>query len=137
MREGLRLNGHVPILALESLRRSARRSFTFATDFEIVRDEEGANPPELDFAVVQDGTLILGEAKKRDRLSDGRPEERRKAARIVSVASHLSADNICLATTQPSWNEGTISVVNEALSGSNLTAIYLTNLGRVSTDRRA
>ena len=59
---------------------------SFTTDFELIKDDGIDHPPEIDCAVIANGRLILGEAKKNDRLADKRPEERRKVSRLRDAA---------------------------------------------------
>ena len=85
----------MPILALDRLRARHRDGFSFTTDFEIIKNSNG-HPPEIDFAVIADARLILGEAKKNNRLANQRREERRKLSRLHDAARDLAADDVCL-----------------------------------------
>jgi hypothetical protein len=91
-REALKLDGHVPILALDRLRARHRGGFSFTTDFELIKDGTSGHPPEIDFAVIANGRLILGEAKKNDRLPSQRREEARKLGRLQAAARDLTAE---------------------------------------------
>jgi hypothetical protein len=59
-----------------------------------------SHPPEIDFAVIADARLILGEAKKNDRFANQRREERRKLGRLHDAARDLTADDVCLVLQQ-------------------------------------
>jgi hypothetical protein len=123
VREALKLDGHVPILALDRLRGRHRDGFSFTTDFEIIRGNAG-HPPEIDFGVIADARLILGEAKKNDRLADQRPEERRKLSRLADAARDLTADDVCLATAAAAWDRGTTGLVSQTLDNLGIGLIY-------------
>ncbi len=123
------MNGQVPILALDWLRGRHRDGFSFATDFEVLKNHAARNPPEIDFAVVADGRLILGEAKKNDRLADKRREEERKLGRLREVSRDLTADDVCLATSAISWDPGTMAATEKALGALAVARLYATALG--------
>jgi len=129
VREALKLDGHVPILALDRLRAQHRDGFSFTTDFELIKDGSTGHPPELDFAVIADGRLILGEAKKNDRLASQRREERRKLNRLCGAARDLTADDVCLATAADAWDHGTVELADQALSDLEIGRIYQEGLG--------
>jgi hypothetical protein len=128
IREALRLDGHVPVLALDRLRAENPQGFSYTTDFEVIRNG-GSHPPEIDFAVIADGWLILGEAKKNDRLAGDRHEEKRKIDRLATVARDLTADYVCLATAAAQWNPGTVTLADGALAVLGIERTYVTALG--------
>jgi hypothetical protein len=123
VREALKLDGHVPILALDRLRARHRDGFSFTTDFELIKDSTD-HPPEIDFAVITDGRLILGEAKKNDRLASQRRDEERKLSRLYGAARDLTADDVCLATAAAVWDHGTAERANKALDKLGIGLIY-------------
>jgi hypothetical protein len=133
VREGLQLNGRAPILALEELRRRSRAAFTYTTDFEIVRSGEEEHPPELDFAAVSDRVIVLGEAKTTARLACSRKEEHDKLDRLINAARDLVADEICLATTEEVWDDGTIRATDKACASAGIEVVYLSGLGHGSS----
>ena len=128
VREALKLDGHVPILALDRLRVRYRNGFAFTTDFELIKSSAG-HPPEIDFAVIADAELILGEAKKNDRLAGQRREEERKLARLCGAARDLTADDVCLATAAAAWDQGTTELTRKALNDLSIGLIYEEGLG--------
>jgi len=128
VREALKLDGHVPILALDRLRARYRDGFSFTTDFELIKNDDG-HPPEIDFAAVASGRLILGEAKKNDRLASERLEEKRKLSRLCDAAQALTADDVCLATAASVWNPGTADLADKAIGGLGTGRIYEVGLG--------
>jgi hypothetical protein len=118
----------VPILALDRLRARYRDGFSFTTDFELIKNDDG-HPPEIDFAAVASGRLILGEAKKNDRLASERLEEKRKLSRLCDAAQALTADDVCLATAASVWNPGTADLADKAIGGLGTGRIYEVGLG--------
>ena len=103
----------MPVLALDRLRARNRDGFSFTTDFELIKDGAG-HPPEIDFAVIADGRLILGEAKKNDRLAGNRTEERAFLSKTCQTPAHAGDSQICawLEATQvcsPSWSPGHVA----------------------------
>jgi hypothetical protein len=129
VREALKLDGHVPILALDRLRAGHRGGFSFTTDFELIKNGTASHPPEIDFAVIADGRLILGEAKKNDRLASQRRDEERKLSRLCGAARDLSADDVCLATAAAAWNHETVKLANRALDALAIRPLYAEGLG--------
>jgi hypothetical protein len=128
VREALRLDGHVPVLALDRLRARNRDGFSFTADFELIKDGTG-HPPEIDFAVIACGRLILGEAKKNDRLAGNRAEERRKVSRLREAAQALTADDVCLATAAVAWDPGTAELADREIGRLSIGRIYEAGLG--------
>jgi hypothetical protein len=129
VREALKLDGHVPILALDHLRAGHPGGFAFTTDFELIKNGTASHPPEIDFAVIADGRLILGEAKKNNRLASQRREEQRKLSRLCTAARDLTADDVCLATAANAWDPGTVELANRALGGQGIGHLYAEGLG--------
>jgi hypothetical protein len=119
----------VPILALDWLRTKSRRSFSFLTDFELLDSPPADNPPEIDFAVISDGRLILGEAKKNDKLASKRTEEKRKIGRLRDVATLLTADTVCFATSALAWDAATVTTADEMLGKLGIGRLYAAGLG--------
>lgn len=129
VREALRQNGDVVLLALAALH-AGSTSFTFTTDFELVMPEVPGPPPELDFAAVRDGVVILGEAKSNGRLGAGHADTRAKLGRIARAAATLGVNQACFATTRSSWSEGSRTAIFEALASDVVTPLLLEGLGR-------
>lgn len=135
VREGLGKNGRVPILALEDLRSGSKHSFTYCTDFELVRNGNEEPELEIDFAVVRDGRIIIGEAKKNDCIENTRRSEDRKLTRLATVTCELTADEICFATSAQQWKELTKSTMRQVAESRGLKIIYLEGVGGVACPR--
>jgi hypothetical protein len=118
----------VPVPALDRLRARNRDGFSFTTDFELIKDGAG-HPPEIDSAVIADGRLILGEAKKNDRLAGNRTEERRKGSRLREAAQTLTADDVCLATAATAWDCGTAGLSDREIGRLGIGRLDEAGLG--------
>lgn len=130
IREGLRQNGRIPLLALDRMRRAAKWAFTYTVDFEVAGPDYGdGHRPELDFAAILDGTLIVGEAKKQSNLGGG-TETQGKLDRTIAVARLLTADTICFATGAPRWSDDTKTSIDTALADDLIAPLYYEGLGQ-------
>lgn len=63
----------------------------------------GADKPavEIDLGAIGDGKVILCETKSSGTLAASDRDERRDTARLITACRALTADVLCLATTQP------------------------------------
>lgn len=138
IREGLRQNGRIPLLALDRMRRETKRAFTYTVDFEVTGPDYGeGHRPELDFAAVVDGALIVGEAKKQSNLGGG-SETQGKLDRLIAVARQLTADSICFATGAPRWSDATKTSIDTALADGLILPLYYEGVGHAEpTDNSA
>jgi hypothetical protein len=107
VREALRLNGRVPVLAASSLARQHPGAFSPTPDFEMI--PHGADKPvvEIDLGAIGDGKVILCEAKSTSTLAASDIDEKRDTAKLITACRALTADILCLATTQPGWSPRT------------------------------
>jgi hypothetical protein len=105
--QGYRQNMAVPLLALEYLRSKSSENFSFTTDREFWKRGGSKPDAEMDFFCVSDGVLIIGEAKKEDRLSGSPSDESREITKYKRVAAGLSARRLVLATFSNEWNPNT------------------------------
>lgn len=128
VREALGKGGRVPILALEELRSGSRNSFTYCTDFELVRNGNEKPELEIDFAIVRDGRIIIGEAKKKDRVENQRKAEVQKLTRLTRTASELTVDQLCFATLAPQWNATTKTTMQSAAKTGRIELVFMENL---------
>jgi hypothetical protein len=106
-------HGDVPLLAAANL--SEHASSALWSPELIVTDNSGS--VEIDLCLVVDGRIIIGEAKSNGTLR-GDKGTQEVARRLVHAAQLLSADEIVLATSQPTWAKGTLSSVQDAVSTS-------------------
>jgi len=129
VREALRLNGRVPILASSSLALQNRGAFSLTPDFEMIK--RGADKPtvEIDLGVIGNGQVILCEAKSSDALAANDRDEKRDTAKLITACRVLTADVLCLATTQPEWSSRTRATVQAACDQAGIRALWLEGLG--------
>jgi hypothetical protein len=129
VREALRLNGRVPILAASRLASQNPRAFTLTPDFELIKP--GAEKPtaEIDLGAIGEGKIILCEAKSSDTLASGDREERRETGKLITACQALTADVLCLATTQPEWSARTRTTIQSACDKAAIRTLWLDGLG--------
>jgi hypothetical protein len=132
VREALRLNGRVPFLAARSLARQNPGAFSLAFDFEMIR--HGADKPavEIDLGAIGDGKVILCEAKSSSALASSDTDERRGIAKPITACRALTADILCLATSQPEWSPRTRATVQAECDRARISALWLEGLGTES-----
>ena len=129
VREALKLNGRVPILAARILASQHPGAFSLTPDFEMILP--GANKPtvEIDLGAIGDGQIILGEAKSGNTLASKDPDEKRDTAKLITACRAPTADVLCLATTQPAWSSRTRATVQAACNQAGIRALWLEGLG--------
>lgn len=111
VRNLLRSNGDVPMLAAHQLRRNAS-SVLWSPELEVT-DSDGSI--EIDLCMVIDGRIFVGEAKSNNTLKGKKYGTQESAARLVRAAQHLSADEIILATSANAWARDTRAAVVRAV----------------------
>jgi hypothetical protein len=113
----VRENGDVPLLLAEYLRRTAKLSYTDASEFLLL--DEGRNPvTENDLLALVDRQLILAEAKSSNHFG-GRRERSATARKRVFAAKVLCVDEILLGTTQISWDTSTVEAMRVAIGNES------------------
>jgi hypothetical protein len=99
VRELLRQHGDIPLLAAAHL---AKGEYSLLWAPELLVESNGEEA-EVDLCLIIDGRIVIGEAKSNSRLNTADKGTARAATRLVRAAHILSADEIMLATAQPSW----------------------------------
>lgn len=129
VRETLRLNGRVPILAAARLASQYPRAFTLTPDFEMI--QYGADKPtvEIDLGAIGHGQIILCEAKSCDTLANRDIDEKRDTRKLLTACRALTADILCLATTELKWSDRTRATVQAACDQAGVRAFWLEGLG--------
>jgi hypothetical protein len=112
VRELLRQHGDVPLLAVDQLT-TGRRSVLWSPELIV---SKGNGTVELDIAIIIDGKIVLGEAKSNGTLGPGGKSPKNAAERLVATAQTLSADEIVLATSTPTWTPGTRAAIDAAVA---------------------
>jgi hypothetical protein len=129
VREALRLNGHVPVLAASSLARENPGAFSLTPDFEMVRHGDDKPTVEIDLGAIGDGKIILCEAKSSSTLATRDIDEKRDTAKLITACRALTGDVLCLATTQPQWSPRTRATVQADCDRAGVSALWLEGLG--------
>jgi hypothetical protein len=129
--QALRHDVSAPVLALAKLAQGAQ-SMLVRPEANVYKDKSLL--AEIDLWAIIDGQIVVGEAKTVSRLDSTRASERRIAARLAHVAQAVTADQVVLATTAPSWDEGSLTLVREALKRSGIPLRQLADLAASSAD---
>ena len=97
-------NSHLPLLALDRLRMSAKRGFHFISGTDVRRTDRetlGDNPwLEIDFLASIDGRLILGECKSSVPLT---PSDRAQLNKYSELCTKIRPDELQVSTGAPRW----------------------------------
>ena len=113
MAEMLEQNGDVPLLLAHELRGQTRSRYTDIGEIEF--STAGARVAECDLIVLRRGQLLVAESKNTDSLANNVSKRRSAASKRVKIAAALRADAICLATTQPNWQQSSIDAMCAAI----------------------
>jgi hypothetical protein len=112
VRELLRQHGDIPLLAAAHLAEGSR-SLLWAPELLVQANGEEA---ELDLCLIIDGRIVIGEAKSNNRLDTADKSAVQAASGLVRAAHILSADEILLATAQPSWTPSARTAIEAAIA---------------------
>jgi hypothetical protein len=102
--QALAANAQVPVLALASLARDTR-SFLYMN--EVVVRAPGRNDLEVDLWAIADGQILIGEAKKSDKLVKTAKDERARCNALRALATAITADQFVMATSSGQWSQRT------------------------------
>ncbi|MEY9934169.1 hypothetical protein ABH926_008833 [Catenulispora sp. GP43] len=117
-------NIHVPILALNQLAVTAR---SFLHMPEVIVRRQGETDLEVDLWAIVDGRIVIGEAKKGDKLDESPDAEIERCRRLKRLVHDLTADELVMATADKHWSPRTIDNLEQAMDpGSAIT--WITNL---------
>jgi len=105
----------IPLLALGELKKTGR-CLQFTPSMDVFRGDQRVG--EVDLWAILDGRLILGEAKKRERLESTAAKERSATRRLVEIATGIGADEILLATAASTWRAQTLVIVRAEIANS-------------------
>jgi hypothetical protein len=120
----LRHNGYVALLALDHLRRKAEESFLYTPDIELTKRGAAEASMELDILCVADGAMMIGEAKKEDRLGTSKREEIETVRRYNRLAEQIGAEALVFATFADTWSDNTQKYIGDNVRDRDL--IFLT-----------
>jgi hypothetical protein len=129
--QALRHDVSAPVLALSKLAEGAQ-SMLVRPEADVYGDQ--GLLAEIDLWATIDGQIMVGEAKTVSRLDPTRAGERRIAARLADVAQAVTADQVVLATTAPAWNEGSLTLMREALKRFGIPLRQLADLAANGAD---
>jgi hypothetical protein len=137
---GASANGHVPLLLSRHLRSQTQWDLSEAPEFELVK--KGKAVAETDLLALTERRLVSAEAKTTNKLGKNSTERNDAARKRVLAAKLLMADQIILATTEPSWVDSSVKSMKSAIgaetwdTGTPPRLRIITGLGTASvTDR--
>jgi len=106
--QGIKHNNYVPILAIRKIKESSKVGFHYVPEIEIRKDMKDENPElEIDFVVISDGKVYLGEATKENNLEKSASREKEKLTKLKDIAKAVKARKIYFITFSDEWSSGT------------------------------
>lgn len=111
----LEQHGDVPILAVDQYSRGLR-VFGSAFELEFYESSTKKAQMEIDFTLMTEHGLVVGEAKSNDNL-DGKNEDQRvkDAAKLLRAAAILDAQEVCFASSV-TWSASALSAIEKAVA---------------------
>jgi hypothetical protein len=124
----LRHNGYVTCLALDCLRARSEESFLYTGDLELIKSGSDSRKPEfeLDIAAIVDGDIVLGEAKKNNRL------DTKEIKKYLHIANKVGAKKLVFATFAASWSSETEKNIANIINAANIEPIILAYANLIS-----
>jgi hypothetical protein len=122
----LNSNVHVPLLALDELAKPPVQSFLYMP--EAVVRIPNRDQLEVDLWAIVDGEIVIGEAKKPDKLEVAKQAEIARCRALRALIEDLTADRFVMATASAEWNSRTRGNVDR-LIGPSAEVHWLTNVG--------
>ena len=114
--QALRHDADVPIRAIGALRSKPAEAVQQATDSIVSR---AGRPFELDLLALVDGRIVIGEAKKGDRLKSTATKERRWLNTLAGIADAITADEVAFATATE-WRPDTLTRIGEVFESRRI-----------------
>lgn len=124
--QAIRHNSIVPIIALNSLMQSSK-AFDYCPELELRDLKIGEQSLEIDICCIQDGKLIIGEAKTADCLASTAKEENRAITKYYELAEKIGASQVVFATAKEKWQARTVERIVNRFSRSLTKVIFLTD----------
>lgn len=124
----LRHNGYVALLALDHLRGKTEESFLYTPDVELTKHGATEASMELDILCVTDGAMMIGEAKKEDRLGNSKRHEIETIKAYNRSAEQLGADALVFATFADKWSSNTEKNIRDNVSARQVILLTRTEL---------
>jgi len=119
--QALRHDADVPIRAIGALRSKPTEVIQQATDSIV---SKAGKPFELDLLALVDGRILIGEAKKGNRLESTATRERRWLNDLADIADAITADEVILATATE-WRPNTQKYVSEVFASRRIRPLII------------
>lgn len=115
--QGYTHNMIVPILTIQTLKKSSKDTFLFIDEIELKKDDKQDKPnKELDVCCIVDGKLIIGECKINNKLGSSPEEESQIIKEYKKFYHKINADKLIFATfDSKGWSKGTEKRLEEFL----------------------
>jgi hypothetical protein len=125
---GIKHNMHVPILTLRKLKKISTGGFHYTPEIEIRKKPSTEKPDlEIDFVVIIDGKVFIGEATVEKELSNSAAEEMGKLRKLKEIAVSVQAKKVILATFSDEWSKKTKTHVKKMFNNTPCSPIFLLN----------
>jgi len=113
-------DGNITALALAKLKEDSEKSFMFLPEVNIWRGEQEEKPyNEIDFLVLKDGKIVIGECKKVSSVSN---EFKKQLKKYQRISKELQSDEFIFSTLSNELNEEMQKLLNDSF---NNLKIYL------------
>ncbi|WP_263378456.1 hypothetical protein [Granulicella paludicola] len=106
-------DGHVPILALDTMRAKSRGSFIFSPELAIRSFGASEWELEIDIACIANGKMFIGEAKSNASLKTDTKSPKKIANKYRHLAEVISASGVIFSTSQLSWDATSTQAIDE------------------------
>jgi len=114
-RDFLRDNGHAPAQLAHHLSSKAR-DYADCAEMNLLRRGTRTSVAEVDLVAFSDGDLLTAEVKTCDYIGNSSGTRAAAATKRIQWAAVLQADEVVLASTQPSWQRNSIEAVRAMLT---------------------
>ena len=115
--QALSHDADVPIRAMGALRENPSEAIQQATDSIVSKAGQSF---ELDLLALVDGRIVIGEAKKGNRLESTAKQERIWLNDLADIADAITADEVILATSTQ-WRPNTLTYVSDVFASRRIT----------------
>jgi hypothetical protein len=120
--QGFADNMQVPLLALNYLSRTSRKSFDWIPDSNIYfTDNRTERQRNVDILCLRDGKTYVGEAKSSDRIDSDQIDL------MAQLAERVGLDGLVFATSSDKWDRSTSDKIRALATRSTCEVIILTS----------
>lgn len=114
---GLQNDMEAPVLTLDWLRQHSRDSFVAAADMDFFESNAAEPFMESDICCFCDDAIVVGEAKKGNRLGRNTQDERKNIVAYRKLSERLGARRVVFSTLSQEWSPTTLRQIGEVFEG--------------------